>query len=129
LKELHETLREIVSDAIRYWEHRRPAYNVVLVVVVAVSFHQAWPASRASVSLATLQVLFVLAVLANVLYCAAYVVDLFAQYSQLRSTWLRYRWVLFVVGVLFAASLANFTSSDLFRADATQGAHSQAESG
>jgi hypothetical protein len=55
-------------------------------------------------------------VLANVAYCAAYVPDVFAQMSSLRDSWLRYRWVLFVVGLAFAAVLAHFWSLGLFSA-------------
>jgi hypothetical protein len=50
----------------------------------------------------SLLVLFVLAVLANVAYCAAYIVDVVAQISAFRSTWLRIRWMLLGLGVLFA---------------------------
>jgi len=58
--------------------------------------------------------LFVLAVLANVAYCAAYVPDVFAQMSSLRDSWLRYRWAVFVVGLAFAGILAHFWSSAMF---------------
>jgi hypothetical protein len=62
----------------------------------------------------SLLLLFVLAVLANVAYCAAYAVDVVAQISAFRGTWLRMRWMLLVVGVLFAGVLARFFSGGLF---------------
>jgi len=114
------TFREIVSDSIRYWERMRLFYNAALILVAAAVFYLAWPESRAAVSVDTAQTLFLLAVLANVAYCSAYVVDLFAQYSSLRPVWLRYRWVLLVVGILFAAILTNFISSGLFHTQAMQ---------
>ena len=52
--------------------------------------------------------------LANVAYCAAYVPDVFAQMSSLRDSWLRYRWALFMVGVVFAAVLTHFWSLAMF---------------
>jgi len=66
-----------------------------------------------------LLLVFILAVLANVAYCAAYLPDVFAQMSSLRTTWLRYRWVVFVVGLAFAGVLTHFWSLGLF----DQGAH------
>ena len=60
------------------------------------------------------QVLFVLAVLANIAYCVAHAVDVVAQLSSFRGRWLGVRWTLLVVGVVFPAVLANFFSRGLF---------------
>jgi hypothetical protein len=106
--------RDALSDAIRYWEPRRILYNAALLLVVAVTYWANLPASRASVNADSLQVLFVLAVLANVAYCAAHAVDVVAQLSAFRGTWLRVRWMLLVVGILFAGVLAHFFSGGLF---------------
>jgi hypothetical protein len=106
--------RDALSDAIRYWEPRRILYNGVLLLVVAVTYWANLPASRAIVNADSLQVLFVLAVLANVAYCAAYAVDVVAQISAFRDRWRRWRWVLLVIGVLFAAVLAHFFLGGLF---------------
>lgn len=73
--------RDALSDAIRYWEPRRILHNGVLLLVVAVTYWANLPASRSIVNADSLQVLFVLAVLANVAYCAAYAVDIVAQIS------------------------------------------------
>ncbi len=72
------------------------------------------PFSKTVVQFDSLLLLFVLAVLANVAYCAAYVPDVFAQMSSLRDSWLRYRWVVFVVGLAFAAVLTHFWSVAMF---------------
>ena len=106
--------RDALSDAIRYWEPRRILYNAVLLLVVAVTYWANLPASRAIVNADYLQVLFVLAVLANVAYCAAYVVYVVAQISAFRGRWLRVRWMLLAIGMLFAGVLAHFFSGGLF---------------
>ena len=108
------TVRDALSDAIRHWEPRRILYNAALLLVVAVTYWANLPASRAVVNADSLLVLFVLAVLANVAYCAAYIVDVVAQISAFRVVWLRVRWMLLVVGVLFATVLAHFFSGGLF---------------
>jgi hypothetical protein len=106
--------RDALSDAIRYWEPRRILYNAVLLLVVAVTYCANLPYSQASVNTDSLLLLFVLAVIANVAYCAAYAVDVVAQISAFRDRWLRMRWMLLVVGVLFAGVLAHFFSGGLF---------------
>ena len=108
------TTREMLTDAIRYWEIRRIAYNLILAVIVILVFMSHWPESRSSLSANLIQGLFILAVLANVAYCAAYVVDVVAQHSAFQTTWKRYRWVLFVVGVVFAGIITRFISMGLF---------------
>ena len=106
--------RDALSDAIRYWEPRRILYNAVLLLVVAVTYWSNLPASRTVLNADTLLLLFVLAVLSNVAYCAAYIVDVIAQISAFRETWLRVRWILLVIGVLFAGVLAYFFSGGFF---------------
>ncbi len=106
--------RDYLGNAIRYWEPRRILYNLLLAVIVVFHFVRGLPFSRTVLQFNTLLLLFVLAVLANVAYCAAYVPDVFAQMSSLRDSWLRYRWVLLVVGLAFAAVLAHFWSWGLF---------------
>jgi hypothetical protein len=104
----------IASDALRYWEPRRALYNLALAGVVGAHFFAAWPASQRFLTWNTLFFLIFLAVLANVCYCAAYAVDLFVQYSGLGATWARRRWVLLIVGIMFAAVIAHFFSMGVF---------------
>jgi type IV secretory pathway VirB2 component (pilin) len=106
--------REYLSSAIRYWEPRRIVYNAVLGVVVLIHIVIAWPASKASLQTDNLLFLFVLAVLANVAYCAAYVVDIVVQMSGFRESWLRLRWILLLIGLAFAATLAHFFAFPMF---------------
>ena len=39
-------VRDLTTDALRYWELRRLFYNLVLAVIVTGHFIAAWPASR-----------------------------------------------------------------------------------
>ena len=108
------SIRDAFTDAIRYWERARIVYNGCLAVIVVAYFLVNLPASRARLDVNLAQTLFVLAVLANVAFCAAYPVDIFAQMSGVRAAWLRYRWVLLSIGVLFAAIVARFIAIGMF---------------
>jgi hypothetical protein len=114
--ELMETVqwRDYLGNSIRYWEPRRIVYNLLLALIVVIHFIKGLPASRSILQFNTLLLLFILAVLANVAYCAAYIPDIFAQMSSLRDSWLRYRWIVFVIGLAFAGVLAHFWSLGLF---------------
>src|SRR5215467_5417405 len=87
------TIGDMLTDAIRYWEPRRIGYNAILVVVVVTVFVLHWPESRSVISVDLLLRFFILAVLANVAYCSAYVVDIAVQLSAFRASWKRYRWM------------------------------------
>jgi hypothetical protein len=108
------TAREALSLAIRYWEPRRLLFNAILLIEVAAIFAFNLPGSRARLNVDLVLLLFVLAVLANVAYCTSYLVDVVAQLSAFRATWLRYRWGLFLIGVAFAGALTYFFSFGLF---------------
>lgn len=108
------TLREAASDAVRFWEPRRILYNLLLAVVVIAYFLRGLPSSRSALSLDFFQSLFLLAVLANVAYCAAYLPDVFVQFTDLRPAWLKYRWILFLIGASFAAIITRFFSLAFF---------------
>ncbi len=99
---------DLASDALRYWEPRRLLYNAVLLAVVCVHFYAAWPDSKAFLTRDALFLFFILSVLGNIAYCAAYAVDLFVQFSGLRVTWARWRWSVLVMGTAFAAVIAHF---------------------
>lgn len=102
------TVQQALSDALRYWEPRRILYNVALTLVVAAVFLANLPASRSQLGLNLFLALFVWAVLANVAYCTAYIVDVALQFSAYRATWLRLRWIMLGIGMAFAAVLAKF---------------------
>jgi hypothetical protein len=106
--------REYLGNAIRYWEPRRILYNLMLTAITTIHFVLGLPYSRSILHINIVLLLFLLAVLANVAYCAAYLPDVFAQMSTMRDTWLRYRWVVFLVGVAFAGVLTHFWSLGIF---------------
>ena len=96
------SIHEVLSDAIRYWEPRRAIYNLALVGVVgafALSFRTRL---LGHFSFELIFALLVLAVLANVCYCAAYVADVPMQLSVFRDAWRRRRWMLWLFGVALA---------------------------
>jgi hypothetical protein len=107
-------LREGATDAIRFWEPRRLIYNAVLAAIVLLYCAKNYPASKAQLTFDGAQGVFLLAVLANVVYCAAYVADIFAQISGYRELWQRYRWILFVIGMLFAGIITRFVAMGMF---------------
>ena len=75
------SLREMVTNALRYWEPRRLLYNAVLAFIVIGYFCGSLPESRAALSFDGFLFVFILAVLANLCYCAAYFADIFAQWE------------------------------------------------
>jgi len=103
---------EIVSDAVRYWEPRRLAYNTVLVGVVLTWLGATWPHFQPALHLGALLPLTVLAGLANLCYCAAYLADLPMQYSAFRLAWRRWRWSLWLAGALLAIAITNYWIAD-----------------
>jgi hypothetical protein len=108
------TIRERATEAIKFWEPMRLVYNGVLAVIVLLYFRLGLPNSTTYISTNGFSVLIVLAVLANVAYCAAYAVDLFAQLSGFREQWRTARWGLFSIGLLFASILTRFFSMGMF---------------
>lgn len=108
------TIRDFATSAMRYWEPRRIVYNLILALIVIGYFVAGLPSSKHVLSVDLLLFLFLLAVLANVAYCAAYLPDIFAQASGFRESWIRFRWVLFLVGVTFAGILTRFWSMGFF---------------
>ena len=110
-----QTLRESATDAIHYGEPRRLAYNLVLAIVVLMYFWFGYPASKSTLSVNLALLVFLMAVLANVAYCAVYIVDVFAQASGYRELWRKYRWALFAIGTIFAAILTRLFAMGMFR--------------
>ena len=95
-------------DAVEYFQ------KMVDAAVVTGEFLGAWPLSRDKLSVDLLLGLFILGVLANVAYCAAYFVDLFVQFSGLHAEWRRGRLTVLIVGTAFAATLTHFYARGFF---------------
>jgi len=109
------TLRDYVTDAIKFWERWRLVYNLALAAIVTIHFAAGYPTSRAILSLDFALGTFLLAVVANIAYCAAYIADIFAQASGFRELWQRYRWLLFAIGTTFAAIITHFVAMGMFQ--------------
>jgi hypothetical protein len=104
--------RALLADAIRFWEFRRIFYNLVLSIVAVAWLVMTWPHFRPALTLPSLFLFFILALLANACYCAAYLVDIPLQHSPLAAVWRRRRWLLFLAGTLFAILLENYWIAD-----------------
>jgi hypothetical protein len=105
---LPDPFRALLADAIRFWEFRRIFYNLVLSLVVVAWLVLTWPHFRPMLIPHSLLLLFILGLLANACYCAAYFVDIPIQHSALGASWKRWRWGLWLLGTLFAILLANY---------------------
>ena len=84
--------------------------GVVAVVIGWIAL--TWPHFRPAFRWDSFVALLVLAVLANLCYCAAYIADLSMQYSSFRDMWRRWRWALWFGGTLFAILFANYWIAD-----------------
>lgn len=96
-------------------------YNIVLAGIVVICFAIRYPASKSTISVDFVLFLFLLAVLANVAYCAAYPVDVFVSASGYRWQWQKYRWVVFLIGLLFASIITRFFALGMFFQPAVPG--------
>ena len=72
----------------------------------------AWPHFRPASTLGSLAKVLILAAIANLFYCAAYLVDIPAQRSPFWATWRRRRWILWLGGTLFALLFACYWIAD-----------------
>ncbi len=104
--------RALLADALRFWELRRIFYNLALSIVALAWLVVTWPHFRPALTLTSFFLFFILALLANACYCAAYLVDIPLQRSALAAVWRRRRWVLLLVGTLFAILLENYWIAD-----------------
>ncbi len=105
-------VRALFADAFRFWELRRLYYNAALLIVVAAWIFVTWPHFRPALTWNSLLIMSVLALFANVLYCAAYLVDIPLQSSPFGKVWRNRRWMLWTLGTIFAILLANYWIGD-----------------
>jgi hypothetical protein len=99
-------------EAARFWEPRRLVYNSVLSIVAVIWVAATWPHFRAALTLSSLVIMAVLALLANLCYCAAYFVDIPIRRTAFEAIWSRRRWLLFLLGTLFAIVVENYWIAD-----------------
>ena len=91
-----------LKNAARFWERQRVWYNAVLLLTVVLWVGFTWPHFRPAMNLGALGKMTVLALLANLCYCAGYAMEGFIQPLVQQAYWRRLRWVVWVVGMLFA---------------------------
>jgi hypothetical protein len=104
--------RSLFLDAIHFWEFRRIFYNLALAAASFAWLVATWPHFRPALTLHSLLLLAILALIANACYCAAYLVDIPMQLSGLSAAWKCYRWIFWLAGTLFAFLLANYWIAD-----------------
>ncbi len=104
--------RGSIRDAVRYWEVRRLIYNAALILVCAIWVLATWPHFRPAFAWWAAPPMAFLALVANICYSAAYLVDIPMQQSSGASVWRNWRWVLWVAGTVFAIVLANYWIAD-----------------
>ena len=102
-----------LAAAARFWEPRRIVYNLLLTGVVAAWVIVSWPHFRPAFRLQGLVFLVVMALLANLCYCAAYLVELPLQTSVQSAAWSRrVRLSVWVLGTLLAILFENYWIAD-----------------
>jgi hypothetical protein len=104
--------RSTLADAARFWEPRRVLYNIILASVTVTWILATWPHFRPAFTLPALLQLGLLGLIANVLYCAAYLIDLPMQHTPFAAFWKRTRVILFIIGTLLAFVMTNYWISD-----------------
>lgn len=109
-----------LKDAARFWEPQRLWYNGVLLLIVVLWVVFTWPHFRPAMNLADLGKMTVLALLANLCYCAGYVMEGFLQPLTPQAHWRRLRWVVWVTGMLLAILLSNYWIADEIYPDVNQ---------
>lgn len=106
------SLRYALRRSAAYWEPRRWFYNLVLSVVAITWVLATWPHFRPMPLSSSLLLLVVLALLANVCYTAAYLLEVLLLRSPLEAFWIRWRWSVWLLGTLLAVIFANYWISD-----------------
>lgn len=108
-------------EAARFWESRRLWHNAILAIVVLLWLGLTWPHFRPALTLVALGKMIVLALLANVCYSAAYVVEFFVQGLLPQNLWRRFRWGVLILGVLLSLVVENYWIADEIYPDVQSG--------
>ena len=98
------SFQAVASDALVFWERGRVIYNAILLMAVLTV--QGLDVVNWNAFGLSLPELIVMAMAANVLYCAGYPADLLVQMSRFRAPWRHGRWLLWALGTGFALMLA-----------------------
>jgi hypothetical protein len=106
-----DSFRTLLADAARFWEPRRLLYNLILAAATVTWILATWPHFRPAMTLTSLFLMSILALLANACYSVAYFLDLPFQLSSCANR-NRLRWGLWIAGTLFAFVLTNYWIAD-----------------
>ena len=98
--------------AAHFWEPLRLWYNAALSLVVLLWLVFTWPHFRPALTLEALGKMLVLALLANLCYCAAYPLDWLIQTVSSDKIRRRLRWTLWILGMLLALLIENYWIAD-----------------
>ena len=109
-----------LKDAAQFWERQRILYNGVILAVVVLWVVVTWPHFRPAMSFVALGKMAVLAVLANLSYCAGYAMEGFIQPLAEQAYWRKLRWAVWTAGVLLAILLSNYWIADEIYPDFNQ---------
>lgn len=115
-----------LRSATHFWERGRLFYNGILTAVVLIWIILTWPHFRPAFTLGSLEAMLALALMANLCYSAAYIVDIPLQhvlygtrgspliaYSAKSELFLRrFRRTLWTLGMLFGILLENYWIAD-----------------
>ena len=99
---------------VRFWERGRLIYNAAQLALTAIMVPIKWPESQWLFTADRLGGYLGAAIIANILYCAAYLVELMLQWRALRpyAAWVRQ--VVLLLGTLLALILAGVGLIELF---------------
>ena len=93
---------------IRWWEWRRLAYNAALAATFVALTVRTWPRLQPELNRHAIPPLIVLALLANLCYSAAYLLEPLPRASMQPHVRDRWRWTLWLAGTLFAIFLETY---------------------
>lgn len=100
-------LKELLDDAVGYWERRRILFNVTVAAVLIAWLIFTWPLSRGALTLSTLWFVVLLGVAANVFYSLLYLVDLPLQRTAFADAWRRARRAVWLLVTALAVLATN----------------------
>jgi len=105
-----------LADAARFWERGRVIYNMAMFLVVYAAMTErmaAAPVHRIHEVLGQWPALVLWAAIANVLYSAAYALEIAAQLTPFRQFWRDARWFALASGTLLAMLLASLAMMEI----------------
>ena len=99
-------LRKVMSDALGFWEPRRIAYNMLLLIIAIAFLSSDWRHGEVDADFQLFALLAAYLVLANLLFCAAYLSELLAARLDCRLQWQRWRNVSYYAALVVTIALS-----------------------